>query len=411
MKILHIAYSDHEGGASRAAIRIHKSLVLNKVKSYFQINTFSKNKKIKNILKPTLIKILINKLKYLLEGFITKVLIHDKFSKNSLSLFPTFYHKEINLSNYDIIHLHWINAETMSIEDIGKIKKPIVWTIQDMWPLIGSEHYKINRKFTKVNGETNNFSKIIEKRKLKNWNNQMYLVTPSDWLKNCALKSNIMKKFSVETIYNPLDVDFWKPEKKKNCKKFFNLPTNEKFIGFSSIGKNNNFLKGKDLFLKSLKHLSKYKKKISVLTTGDFNEFTTIDENIKIYNLGKIKDDKVLKYFYNTLDLIVVPSRLEAFGQTASEANSCGIPVVSFNNSGLKNIIVHKKNGWLAKPFNTQDLAKGMLYILNLDKANYRKMQSHSIKNCIDNFSFKKISRQYYELYCKIIKENNSLKI
>ena len=157
--------------------------------------------------------------------------------------------------------------------------------------------------------------------------------------------------------------------------------------------------------------MSKYKKKISVLTTGDFNEFTTIDENIKIYNLGKIKDDKVLKYFYNTLDLIVVPSRLEAFGQTASEANSCGIPVVSFNNSGLKNIIVHKKNGWLAKPFNTQDLAKGILYILNLDKANYRKMQSHSIKNCIDNFSFKKISRQYYELYCKIIKENNSLKI
>ena len=29
----------------------------------------------------------------------------------------------------------------ISIEEIQKIKKPIVWTIVDMWPFSGSTHY------------------------------------------------------------------------------------------------------------------------------------------------------------------------------------------------------------------------------------------------------------------------------
>ena len=45
------------------------------------------------------------------------------------------YHK------YDIINLHWINSETLSLFDISRINKKVVLTLHDMWAFCGSEHY------------------------------------------------------------------------------------------------------------------------------------------------------------------------------------------------------------------------------------------------------------------------------
>ena len=50
---------------------------------------------------------------------------------------PSSLLKYINRSDADIIHLHWVNAEMISVEQIGKIKKPIVWSFHDLWPLSG----------------------------------------------------------------------------------------------------------------------------------------------------------------------------------------------------------------------------------------------------------------------------------
>ena len=38
----------------------------------------------------------------------------------------------INESKCDIVHLHWING-ALSVRDIALIRKPIVWTLHDMW--------------------------------------------------------------------------------------------------------------------------------------------------------------------------------------------------------------------------------------------------------------------------------------
>ena len=49
----------------------------------------------------------------------------------------TNIHKKINKSNYDLINLHWVQGEFISIESIGKITKPIVWTLHDTWAFSG----------------------------------------------------------------------------------------------------------------------------------------------------------------------------------------------------------------------------------------------------------------------------------
>ena len=54
----------------------------------------------------------------------------SKFDTNnnpkSYNFFNSPLLKFINNSKYDIINLHWINAETLSINDIKKINKPLL---------------------------------------------------------------------------------------------------------------------------------------------------------------------------------------------------------------------------------------------------------------------------------------------
>ena len=46
--------------------------------------------------------------------------------------------------DFDLIHLHWIGNEMISIKEISHINKPIVWTMHDMWPFCGGEHFTSN---------------------------------------------------------------------------------------------------------------------------------------------------------------------------------------------------------------------------------------------------------------------------
>lgn len=418
MKILHLSYSDYKGGASRAALRIHQGLLKKKISSFFKVNIASNSGiNTKNIIRPNLLRGHFNKIKSVTESVISKILKKDNFVKNSISFFPTQLHKFINKSDYDIIHMHWINGETISIEDIGKITKPIVWTIHDMWPFSGSKHYTFKKQwkygYSKNNTNTDknimnlknvNIEKFVWSRKLKNWKNKIYIVGVSKWLSNCASESYLMKRFPVLTINNTLDTNFWKPKNKNACRRYFNIPQNIKLIGFSSLGNNNTYLKGKDLFLSAIEKITHAKEKIGIFSIGDSNNFFKEINNIKIYTMPRLDNDEIIKKFYNSLDLIVVPSRLESFGQIASEASSCGIPVVAFNATGLKDVILHKKNGWLAKPYKAKQLAKGIDYILGLKPRSYKKICLSGVKLANQNFSSDLISDKYIKLYRKILR-------
>ena len=416
MKILHLSYSDQKGGASRAALRIHQCLLRKNINSFLQVNiNTGKYDNTKNILRPNFYLALLNKLKSAIESRISNILREDNFVKNSISLFPTSLHKKINSSDFDIINLHWVNGETISIEDISKIKKPIVWTMHDMWPFCGSEHYTFNKRWKAGYFNYNkakkqrlmdlDIAKYAWSRKFENWNGFFYLVGVSKWLTRCASESYLMKSFPSITINNTLDVKFWKPENKKNSRKYFNLPDDFKVVGFGSLGYQNTNLKGKDLFLKAIKEIKYDKKKIIFLTIGDSNNFFEIEDKIKIISIPRLEKDIEIKKFYNSLDLIVVPSRIESFGQTASESIACGVPVVCFDITGLKDIVFHKLNGWLASAYNPKNLAQGIDYILNLKTNEYRKMSKSCVQLAKKKFSYDSISHKYIKLYKKILNQ------
>ena len=99
---------------------------------------------------------------------------------------------------------------------------------------------------------------------------------------------------------------------------------------------------------------------------------------------------------------MIVPSVIESFGQTASESFACGTPVVAFDTSGLRDIVDHQVNGFLANPYNSNSLAEGIKWVLE-DKQRLSVLNRNSRKKAEDKFSMDKYVESYYNLYKSLI--------
>ena len=72
---------------------------------------------------------------------ISKFFIKERYYLNSLNIFSRF---NIEKSKSDLINIHWIGNELVSLNDLIKTKKKILWTVHDLWPLTSTEHFLKN---------------------------------------------------------------------------------------------------------------------------------------------------------------------------------------------------------------------------------------------------------------------------
>ncbi len=235
MKILIVNTSDIDGGAARASYRLHKSLlalhvnskmlVQNKISCDFTvIAETSKLRKGFNKLRPTIDSLPI--------GF---------FKERTKTLFsPSWFGfsnivDHINEMNPDIVHLHWICGGMMTIEDIARIKAPIVWSLHDMWAFTGGCHYDEEcQGYEKECGnckvlgsdKENDLSKKIFKRKQKAFTQKkdITIVGISNWLNECSKNSTLLKDKNHINLPNPLDTNIFKPFDKEKARELWGLP-------------------------------------------------------------------------------------------------------------------------------------------------------------------------------------------
>ena len=121
--------------------------------------------------------------------------------------------------------------------------------------------------------------------------------------------------------------------------------------------------------------------------------------------LGRLNDDVTLALAYSAADVMVVPSTQEAFGKTAIEAMACGTPVVSFDTTGLQDIVEHRINGYRAECFSAKDLAHGILWTIE-DESRQDQLSHQSRHRIKTHFSFEVQAKQYINLYQKLIERS-----
>jgi glycosyltransferase involved in cell wall biosynthesis len=121
--------------------------------------------------------------------------------------------------------------------------------------------------------------------------------------------------------------------------------------------------------------------------------------------LGQLHDDIALKDLYSAVDIAVVPSSQENLSNAIMESMACGTPVVGFNIGGNGNgngdLIDHQQNGYLANPFDTGDLAKGIEVILNSKK--YTEFCQSARNKVLREFDSRIVANQHIDLYEQLI--------
>lgn len=407
MNILIVNFNDLKGGAAIASYRLHKKL--NKLGHNSKMLVYRKFSKDEEVIGP---KNILVKFYRIIRQHLGK--IPNYFFKrnievlNSGSFLSTSFAKYINKSDCEIVHLNWINFDFLSIKDISEINKPIVWTLHDMWAFCGAEHLSYNSQYITgykkkllLNGFLNfDLNSIVFEKKNRLWKKPINIVTPSNWLADCARKSILMKDWPISVIPNSIDVNQWKLYNKSEIRELFNLNQTKKIILFSTSEPLGNYNKGFELLSSSLELIEDNNFLLMIIGAQENKKFNNVAFEVRFF--GSIKSQNILNQLYCCADVVVVPSRQESLSYVAIESICSSVPVVAYDNSGIKDVIQHMFNGYLAKPFEVKDFAHGINLILNDNKLR-NILSLNARKFAKKTFDESKIARQYLKTYQNII--------
>lgn len=417
MKVRILSTSNYGGGAAIAASRLNKSIYYKGVQFKSEMQVANYKADINNIIKPNS-----NLLSgwYLTRRYIGRLIQKLQKSNNrvlhSSSLIPSRIHEDINNCDADIVNLHWVQGEFISIKSISLIKKPIVWTFHDLWPFLGTEHYpsdysdrryvegylKKNRLAYEKGLDLDLISWRLKKYYFKN---PIQIVCKSNWLGECVRNSSLMSSWPVEIIPNPVPLDIYKPWPKKIARNLFNLPQEKNLILFGAIGGTDDPRKGWKFLKEALKQLGRRHNNMQAVVFGQHEPKRKPDVGMPLTYLGEFHDDQTLALLYSAADVMVVPSIMENLPQSATEAQSCGTPVVAFNCSGLVDVVENLVTGYLARPFESDDLSKGIEWVLT--SKDYKNISLKSRKRAQNLWSEEIIISKYEKIYQKVLNKNN----
>lgn len=419
MKVLSVCTSYNEGGAARAAYRIHQGIRALGIDGRMLVKNSSSED-------PSILS---------LSGFIPTSTFYKAFDwvrnkgKNQIQHFQwgQYPNKEkvymsdlrgtdirdvFHRLDYDILHLHWINQRFISIKDLPK-NKPIVWTLHDSWAFCGVCHYFLECERYKKHcgecpflhsGKDNDLSYQLWKKKEVIYRGlNLHIVTPSHWLGMCARESSLLGRYPLTVIPNGLDVNAFRPmadeEISVRWRFLKDRRKGKRYVLFGAMNAVTDRIKGFSHLVSALNILEEREQgnDFELIVFGAEQVDLQIDCKTPIHYVGYVKDVEELVSLYNLADVMVVPSLTEVFGQTASEALSCGTPVVAFNCTGIKDVIEHKKCGYLAKPYDDEDLTRGILWCLNNNLEN--RLGVTGRERVLSFFSIERTAAMYAQLY------------
>ena len=221
-----------------------------------------------------------------------------------------------------------------------------------------------------------------------------------------ARKSTVFKNRNIHVIHNDLDLNIFKPIDKKQARQSLGLPEDRLLALFGAMSSTENTGKGFDLLVAGLNQLSKdWRNTVDLVVFGSTGSSPIKDSGFITHFLGDIYDDKKLVELYLSVDVMIVPSRQDNLPNIVSESLACGTPVVAFDIGGIPEMIEHEVSGYLAKAFDTDDLASGAEFVLKQQQLN-DYMSRAARKMATDKFFDQEMSLKYISLYEAIRKSD-----
>ena len=422
MKILHINTAI-SGGAATAAIRIHQGMVNQGLDSHFlslshaatyipnhhvYVGPVKTNKpdypvlSLKNWIKERFFRSYEKKLEMFNKEHNRKQNMRtpkvvNGFNSFSLFSFPESLYDITQTQIYqeaDIIHLHWV-AEFIDYSTFfKKNKKPIVWTMHDMNPIMGGFHYKNDLLDNLETHEIEN--KLLEEIKKEAYYNtsSLTIVSPSQWLCKVAQESEAFKTREVVNIRYRIDQTIFRPSDKQFARSLFQLPPTKKIFLLASKDLNDP-RKGIDLVLPIIEH-EEMQECIFLLAGSNFKGKSYSN----VVALGGIQDEILMSLVYNASDYFILSSREDNLPNTMLESIACGTPIIGFNIGDNQEIIGKNNCGIICDELTTNSLFLAVKSILK-DEFKFETDLISEVAQAL--FSEEKIVKEYKTVYEKIV--------
>lgn len=317
------------------------------------------------------------------------------FKKTKTAL--TEYIEIITSFKPDIIHSHLYVSEIVSREVIFP-------NISYISHLHGYETQYTN--FT--------IGTILSKRKLINWFEKRRLIKKykkcnnhfiavSNYVNNFFI--NAMPSFFLDKItLLPNAINFSKFYN-ENCFLQRNIIKNNseeiKLINTGSFDDNKNHI----FLIDVVEYLKKKKNKVKLIILGDGPNKRKIENIIKerkldneILIMGKV--DNVSKFLYNST-VYVHAAKYEAFGLSLLEAMASGLPVVSLDGKGNRDVVKNGVNGFMLDKPDVIMFAEKIIELATKPDL-YNSMSENAVKFAAD-FDIKNYVDKLMQLYNKIL--------
>lgn len=416
MRILHCNTHERAGGAAIAVNRLHCALLAAGVESRLgamissnetpQLVTLG-NLATCRLLRPSI-------------DYGEKILARLLYSRpaypavTTFSFLPSLRHRRINALPKDIIHLHWVTGGFLSPWALGRLRGPIVWTMHDTWPFTGGCHYPDVKceRYTASCGHCPelcsrrewDFSRLhwlLKRRALENI--RPVMVSPSRAYAELAAQSALLAGCRVECIPNCIDTEIFRPLDKAQARNLLGLPQDGRILLFGAMNATSDHRKGFDLLDQALR----------ILLAGGQGDFLPVvfgaseagtDFPLPRRFLGRLHDNLTLALAYSAADVFVCPSRQDNLPNTVLEALACGTPVAAFSVGGIPDMVEHGRNGYLAAPGDTANLAAGLASLLR--DADLRRRLGQAGREKVEReFSAPVIARRHIALYEDILEK------
>jgi len=414
MKVVILNTSERTGGAAIAANRLMKALINSGIEAKaLVLNKQTGNENVSSI-QSSLFNRLLTKFNFLWERWV--IFVYNRFTRKNLfrvSIANTGFDlsKHPLVKDADIIHIHWINQGFLSLRGLGKLfemGKPVFWTMHDMWACTGVCHHARecdkyqtqchNCFYLNKPGHNDLSHQVFNKKKTIYQSGKIIFITCSRWLKSNAEKSALLSGQKIFSIPNPIDTSLFRPINKSLCREKFSLPNNKKLILFGAV-KISDERKGIHYLIDAIEIISKQSKaeNLELIIFGNSNMDLSKISTLKVNYLNFLSNEEDINAMYNAADVYVTPSLEENLPNTIMESLACGTPCVGFNVGGIPEMIDHTVNGYVAEYESAEDLAAGILWVLdNSEKLNLPDACMKKVQNCYTN---DRVADQYIQLF------------
>ena len=408
-RILHLSTYDANGGAARAAYALHRAMVAEGLDSTMRVA-------VKTIDDPTVQGPPPSRFgkfarAQLADRQLWKLQKSPRRTWRSPARFSTLTADEINRSPYDVINLHWVTDGFLSIKEIGRIQKPIIWSLYDMWPFAGTEHYGTDEiaarwrwGYTKANRPRDESGFDLDRStweiKRKHWTTPMTIVPASSWLEESVKSSALMRHWPVTRIPHVVDSQAFYPMPMNEARSALRLPHEIPLILFLASAGIHDQRKGWDLLDDALSRVVIAHPDVEVVIVGPKDSAYTNPQGVQIHWRGQVSGNESLRLHYNAATMTAVPSREDNMPLTAMEAQSCGRPVVAFDLGGLPDIVEHDASGVLASPLDTKALAEA----IEIAISRAADMGSRARERALSTWSESVVTRSYLSIYESVLR-------